>query len=266
MDVAGIDDHPGAGGDARGLQQAGAPGRRQRRGQGLQVHPRLQQLNRQPFGKGLLQAGLDDGGAQGAGQQPVAFGAVFLQGLVPRLGCAQLRQMILVVLEVHDVGRAGALGGAGQGAARGLAGSPADQHGRGRLQGPVEPHHRLRIGHQVLEAEELEGGRAEGIGPLHRLAGAHRHGQPRPRQLPGESGDMAGAVAIEGPVGDEHHLGQDLRGAGAADLQDGAEGGHELGRPGGFDLGSGPSIRGHRATSRACCSGAGTEFVWSKGG
>ncbi len=208
--------------------------RRQRRPEPLQIDARRHHQRRQPLRHDLGEPRLDHGSASGPLDQFAARGPVDLQRRQRRLvaadlGGPQIAQQILVVLEVHDVGHPRPRRRPGDRAAHRLAGGPADHHGRSGIQCAVEADYALRIGGQVVEAEELERRRPEGVGCAQRLARADGDRQAMARQLAREPGDMDAAVAVERPVGDEDHL---VQGATATAAEDGAERGHQDTLPG----------------------------------
>ncbi len=108
-----------------------------------------------------------------------------------------MAEVVLVVLEVDDVGHAMFSGDLGHGLPGDLARRPAHHRRVFRLEPAVEADHPLRIVGQVLDGEEFEGRRAEGVDIEDPVPAADGDGETLAHQLAGESGDVAGAVAVE---------------------------------------------------------------------
>ena len=83
--------------------------------------------------------------------------------------------MLLVVLEMHDVGDAMARGERRDRAAHVLARRPAGEHRARRFELAVKSDHRFGVVGEIVEGEELEGGRAEMIGVGNAAGGADRN-------------------------------------------------------------------------------------------
>ncbi len=200
MDVARIDDHGRSRGRTRRAQEGCAAIGRERRRQAGEVGARLQQHGRQPGGQALQQPLVDHGGPHRPGHQCLTLGEV-RRGVQALGGLAQVGEVILVVLQVHQVGDRVLAANLGDGLAGGLAGRPAEHGGPVRLEITVEADDAGRIAGEVSQAEGLDRRRDR----RESLARADGDGIAAPGHLIGEGGDVPGAVALKGPVGDEHH-------------------------------------------------------------
>ncbi len=213
MDVARIDDDLGPGGDAGPAPQGGPSPGREVGAEQVDIDPWLQPQRRQFGRQHLAQAVLDHRGARRLAHQRTLLGHVAVGRRVAAVGLLlslrpqpHLGEVILVVLEMHQVGDLAGPRDLDHGAAGDLAGGPADQQGVLGLEGAVETDHGLGMVDQVLHGEEFVGRRPMGVGVHQPVPRADGHGVALPVQLPGEAGDMSAAVVAEAAVGDEHDL------------------------------------------------------------
>ncbi len=176
----------------------------QRRRQAGGVDAGLQQYGRQSGRQAFQQALVDHRGAHGLGHQRLALREV-RRSVRSLRGLAQVGEVILVVLQVHQVGDRVLAANFGDGLAGGLAGGPAEHGGPARLEVSAKADDTRGIAGEVLQGEDLEGRRAMGVDGRDPVARTDGNGIAALGQLVGEAGDVPGAVAVEGPVGDEHH-------------------------------------------------------------